>query len=89
MTHLPKRRASSDFLARAPRGSIRRSLCAAMLLGLLKNVDGYVTNIPKIVYFEGSDTGATRFSENPSNLGAQRTGLFLCLKTHFECLKAS
>lgn len=40
-----------------------------MLLGLLKNIDRYVLDPPKLESFEGSYTGAATFLESPSNLG--------------------
>ena len=40
-----------------------------MLLGLLKNIDGCVSDTPKWCIFGVPNTGAAIFLESPSNIG--------------------
>lgn len=46
-----------------------------MFLGLLNNVDGCMSDTPKVVHFGVSNTGATRILESPSecNLGIKKS----------------
>lgn len=51
----------------------------ALLLELFKDVDGCMSDPPKIMYFGGSKTGAAIVLESPSNMSDRLSGNYVPL----------